>query len=251
MGVVAAGAVVVPAATDTADAQTQPVEVLSATAAARMPVADAPQDSRSIVSVTERARRVEQRRQAILAEKRREARRLARIAARKERQRLARVAAKKEAARQARLAKQEAARLARLAAAREPSEWEGDALVTPSGGSFPAEVERWANMTTVVMEEHDIPSKYLPGILAQMQAESGGDPDVVNDWDSNASAGTPSKGLMQVIGPTYESSAKSGYESLKFHTQPYYNMWAALNYVKERYGMTKFDSWNSGSNAGY
>ncbi|MGN0100764.1 MAG: phage tail tape measure protein [Dietzia sp.] len=39
----------------------------------------------------------------------------------------------------------------------------------------------------------------------QMGIESGGDPKAVNDWDSNAKAGHPSMGLMQVIQPTADA----------------------------------------------
>ena len=40
--------------------------------------------------------------------------------------------------------------------------------------------------------------------------ESGGDPDAVNGWDSNAAKGTPSKGLMQTIGPTFDANKLAG-----------------------------------------
>ncbi len=41
-------------------------------------------------------------------------------------------------------------------------------------------------------------------IRARAMQESGGDPNAVNNWDSNAAAGIPSKGVMQIIGPTWE-----------------------------------------------
>jgi len=132
-----------------------------------------------------------------------------------------------------------------------PSAWTGPKLEHPNGGAFPDEVLQWANLTQTVMAEHDVPAKYLPGILAQMQQESSGNPDAVNDWDSNAVAGTPSKGLLQVIAPTYQAYAKPGYKDLKYQAVPYTNIWASMSYVKDTYGMGKFKLWNAGENPGY
>ena len=39
------------------------------------------------------------------------------------------------------------------------------------------------------------------------QYESGFKPDAVNNWDSNAKKGTPSKGMFQFIEPTFNSMA--------------------------------------------
>lgn len=132
-----------------------------------------------------------------------------------------------------------------------PSAWTGSKLRNPKGGSFPKRVTRWANIVVAVMDEQKIPRKFLPGILAQIQQESDGDAKLVNTYDSNAAAGDPSKGLLQVIGSTYQTHAKPGFKNLKFQTVPYTNVWAALHYVKKSYGMDKFDSWNAGSNSAY
>ncbi len=132
-----------------------------------------------------------------------------------------------------------------------PSRWEGKRLRHPSGGSFPKSVTRWANIVVAVMDEHKIARKHLPGILAQIQQESNGNPDSVNRYDSNAAAGTPSKGLLQVIAPTYQTHAKKGFGNLKYQTVPYTNIWSALHYVKKSYGMNKFNSWSNGANHAY
>lgn len=133
-----------------------------------------------------------------------------------------------------------------------PSTWKGPALKHPRTKKvFAYNVSRWANIVRSVMREHGVADKYLVGILAQIQQESGGNPTVVNNWDSNAKRGTPSKGLLQVILPTYQYYAKKGYTAAKYQTVAYTNIWAALNYVKGRYGMSKFASWNSGQNQGY
>ena len=132
-----------------------------------------------------------------------------------------------------------------------PSPWTGEPLRSPNGGKFPKRILRWANIVVAVMDEQKIPRKYLPGILAQIQQESDGDPNLVNTYDSNAAAGDPSKGLLQVIGDTYQTHAKPGFKNLKYQTVPYTNIWAALHYVRKSYGMDKFASWNSGSNEAY
>ncbi len=42
-------------------------------------------------------------------------------------------------------------------------------------------------------------------MYGRVMQESGGDPNAQNNWDSNAQAGTPSKGLVQIIKGTWES----------------------------------------------
>jgi len=51
-----------------------------------------------------------------------------------------------------------------------------------------------------------LPQRLAPGVKKIIMRESTGDPDAVNDWDSNAAAGTPSKGLMQLIDATFRNA---------------------------------------------
>lgn len=147
-----------------------------------------------------------------------------------------------------------------------PSTWTGNPIPHPRGGYIIPQVTRWASLVLSVMDEHNIDPHYLSGILAQIQQESSGNPNAVNGWDSNARYGYASMGLLQVIAPTYRSYARPGYEGTLTHvsaggrwqqyqwpyqTTPYTNLWAALNYVKGRYGYQKFVSWNNGLNQGY
>ncbi|NQU35987.1 MAG: transglycosylase SLT domain-containing protein [Actinobacteria bacterium] len=132
-----------------------------------------------------------------------------------------------------------------------PSKWEGKTLRDADGSKLPAQVTRWANIVVAVMDEHKIPRKYLPGILAQIKQESNGNPKSVNNYDSNAAAGTPSMGLLQVIAPTYQTHAKPGFKNLRYQAVPYTNIWSALRYVKKSYGMNKFSTWNQGANHAY
>ena len=73
--------------------------------------------------------------------------------------------------------------------------------------------------------------------LDRLMQESGGDPNAVNNWDSNAKKGTPSKGLMQVIDPTFRAYAEPGYSSNIF--DPLSNILASINYTLARYGSLK------------
>lgn len=76
-------------------------------------------------------------------------------------------------------------------------------------------------------------SNWHSGLMTIAKNESGGNPNAVNDWDSNARAGIPSKGLMQVIGPTFSAYMKKGYGNIM---NPVDNTIAAINYIKDRYG---------------
>ena len=70
--------------------------------------------------------------------------------------------------------------------------------------------------------------------LYQMQTESGGNPRAINLWDSNAKKGIPSKGLMQVIDPTFKAYARPGFN--KDIYDPLSNILASVRYATSRYG---------------
>ena len=70
--------------------------------------------------------------------------------------------------------------------------------------------------------------------LYQMQTESGGNPRAINNWDSNAKRGTPSKGLMQVIDPTFNAYARPGFNKNIY--DPLSNILASIRYAVSRYG---------------
>lgn len=70
-------------------------------------------------------------------------------------------------------------------------------------------------------------------VLRRMAQESGGDPRALNDWDSNARRGTPSKGLMQVIDPTFRAYKMPGYGNI---WNPLDNILASMRYALARYG---------------
>lgn len=77
-------------------------------------------------------------------------------------------------------------------------------------------------------------------VLKQMETESGGNPTVVNKTDSNWAKGTPSVGLMQVIGPTFDEYAgpykNKGPFEYGVSTDPMANIYAGINYAIHAYG---------------
>lgn len=70
--------------------------------------------------------------------------------------------------------------------------------------------------------------------LRRMKQESGGNPRAINNWDSNAKKGTPSKGLMQVIDPTFRAYARAPYN--RDIWDPMSNVTASMWYALSRYG---------------
>jgi SLT domain-containing protein len=71
-------------------------------------------------------------------------------------------------------------------------------------------------------------------VLVLIQGETGGDPTEVNTTDSNARAGTPSKGLVQVIQPTFDMYRSRDLPNDLF--DPDANLYAGLAYGIARYG---------------
>jgi hypothetical protein len=67
----------------------------------------------------------------------------------------------------------------------------------------------WICHAEKVLKEHGIPQSAIDSDAAFIVVlhESGGNPHAYNGWDSNAAADTPSKGIAQVIGPTFSSYA--------------------------------------------
>ncbi|MFG2794379.1 transglycosylase SLT domain-containing protein [Streptomyces sp. NPDC048419] len=94
-------------------------------------------------------------------------------------------------------------------------------------------VAQWISQALAVMHGQGIPGSY-DGIYRNLMRESSGDPVAINLWDSNARAGTPSKGLMQVIDPTFQAYHVPGTSWDIF--DPVANITAACNYAAYRYG---------------
>ncbi|QFG07839.1 tape measure protein [Streptomyces phage Araceli] len=94
---------------------------------------------------------------------------------------------------------------------------------------------RWSETVTAVLRElNKYSAGNLANVLKAIQKESGGNPNAVNNWDSNAAAGYPSKGLLQVIKPTFDAYA--GKYRSKGQFDPYANIYAAVRYASATYG---------------
>ena len=107
----------------------------------------------------------------------------------------------------------------------------------PSAG-----VEQWRKLAKKALKlTGQYSESNLNRLLMQMQSESSGNPNAINNWDSNAKAGIPSKGLMQVIDPTFRSYALAPYNKNIY--DPLSNMIAAIRYTVSRYGSLS-KGWN-------
>ena len=98
-----------------------------------------------------------------------------------------------------------------------------------------AGVEQWRATAKKALE---LTGQYteanLNRLLMQMKSESGGNPNAINNWDINAKMGIPSKGLMQVIDPTFRAYAMKGFDKNIY--DPMSNILAAIRYTLARYG---------------
>ena len=107
-----------------------------------------------------------------------------------------------------------------------------------SGGGGGA--AQWAGVILQALSLVGQSPSWLGTVESRMNRESGGNPTIVNRTDSNWFAGTPSVGLMQVIGPTFK--AYGGFFRLVgpyeygVSTNPLANTYAGLNYAMHRYG---------------
>ncbi|MFF3541364.1 transglycosylase SLT domain-containing protein [Streptomyces platensis] len=94
-------------------------------------------------------------------------------------------------------------------------------------------LDGWIRESLDIMKAKGIPGSY-EGLHRNIMRESAGDPNAVNDWDINAINGVPSKGLLQVIQPTFDAYHVSGTPHKL--TDPIANITAAANYAADRYG---------------
>ncbi|GAA3527880.1 phage tail tape measure protein [Streptomyces osmaniensis] len=95
-------------------------------------------------------------------------------------------------------------------------------------------VKRWSNVVLQALKLVGQPASLLPTVLRRMNQESGGNPRAINNWDINAKNGTPSKGLMQVIDPTF--NAYAGKLRGRGVWDPLANIYASMRYALSRYG---------------
>lgn len=100
------------------------------------------------------------------------------------------------------------------------------------GGANTATVRRWLAAGLRLAGQKPSPAN-INTLLGRVMQESGGDPRAINNWDSNAKAGTPSKGLLQTIDPTFNRYKVKGHDDI---WNPVDNTAAAVRYMLARYG---------------
>ncbi|WP_369369208.1 transglycosylase SLT domain-containing protein (plasmid) [Streptomyces sp. CG4] len=101
-------------------------------------------------------------------------------------------------------------------------------------------LDGWIKHALQIMKAKGIPGSY-ESLKRNIMRESGGDPNAQNNGDVNAHNGTPSKGLLQVIDPTFHAYHVTG--TADSITDPIANITAAANYAAHRYGsIDKVDS---------
>ncbi len=112
------------------------------------------------------------------------------------------------------------------------------------GGAAPAPVEAvepvdeldgWIRSAIGILQDNGTPvsDEHVDEIRTIIEKESSGDPRAINNWDINAVRGTPSKGLMQTIDPTFDAYKLPGHGEIY---DPVDNIIAGVRYTFDRYG---------------
>jgi hypothetical protein len=107
------------------------------------------------------------------------------------------------------------------------------ALKTVATKSYANNLDGWIRQSLDIMKRKGIPGSYN-GLHRNIMRESSGNPMAINDWDINAINGIPSKGLLQVIPPTFKAYHVPG-TSWNIY-DPVANITAACNYAADKYG---------------
>ncbi|MCX4517425.1 MULTISPECIES: transglycosylase SLT domain-containing protein [Streptomyces] len=111
---------------------------------------------------------------------------------------------------------------------------------TPRKPVYANNLDGWIREAMAIMKKEGIPGSY-EGIHRNIIRESSGNRWAINNWDINARNGIPSKGLLQVIQPTFDRYHVAG--TKKDLYDPVANIVAACNYAADRYGtMDNVDS---------
>lgn len=139
------------------------------------------------------------------------------------------IEAKKKAAAAA-AKKAAAARTAKEAASRST---ERVAVKKAATKSYANNLDGWIKHSLDIMKSKGIPGSYS-GLHRNIIRESSGNPKAINNWDINAINGIPSKGLLQVIPPTFAAYHVAG-TSWNIY-DPVANITAAANYAADKYG---------------
>ncbi|MFF7963743.1 transglycosylase SLT domain-containing protein [Streptomyces sp. NPDC007903] len=136
-------------------------------------------------------------------------------------------AAKKKAAAERKAAESRSAKKAADRSAKRPQ------METVAAKTYKNNLDGWIRQSLDIMHSKGIPGSYH-GLHKNIMRESSGNPRAINGWDINAVNGVPSKGLLQVIPPTFSTYHVKG-TSWNIY-DPVANITAAANYAAHRYG---------------
>ncbi|TCP32188.1 phage-related minor tail protein [Scopulibacillus darangshiensis] len=98
------------------------------------------------------------------------------------------------------------------------------------GGNVSGSVKSWIAKAMAIT---GTPSSWFKPLITIAMKESGGNPNAINLWDSNARAGHPSQGLFQTIPSTFNAYKIPGLGGI---TNPIASGVAAIRYIIDRYG---------------
>ncbi|OKX95570.1 hypothetical protein AUP71_03280 [Corynebacterium glutamicum] len=108
-------------------------------------------------------------------------------------------------------------------------------------GASGAGAEQWRDLARTALARFGYGEEYLDAMVKQIDIESSGDPNAINLWDENATVrGTPSRGLLQVIEPTYRdvrNKFPDAFEGLPDDpTHPLTNLVAGIGALERDWG---------------
>ena len=103
------------------------------------------------------------------------------------------------------------------------------------GHAVGGNVGAWISQAQAILRAAGVPASKMNAqdIAIIIAHESGGNPTIQNNWDSNARAGHPSIGLMQTIQPTFNAYKLPGHNDIR---NPVDNIIAGVRYAISRYG---------------
>ncbi|MFG2177927.1 transglycosylase SLT domain-containing protein [Streptomyces abikoensis] len=103
----------------------------------------------------------------------------------------------------------------------------------PAKKAYADNLDGWIKESMDILRAKGIPASY-EGIKRNVMRESTGNPRAINDWDVNAVNGVPSKGLLQIIDPTFKAYHVEG-TSWDIY-DPVANITASCAYAADKYG---------------
>ncbi|WP_046870659.1 phage tail tape measure protein [Pediococcus damnosus] len=106
-----------------------------------------------------------------------------------------------------------------------------------NGGSNPggSGVQRWKPDVIKALKKNgfEASASQVSAWMRVIARESNGNPKAINNWDSNARAGHPSKGLVQTIDSTFDAYRFPGHNQIY---NGFDDLLAGIHYMKAKYG---------------